>query len=124
MRLMKPVSLTASAPPSPSSKERMEGGPLDGTRSEMVQRLQVGFGGILAIVILVGLASIIETRLRESEAAAVPEAAATDAPQATPTAADPLVDAGIVPDLPAASEAETSKAPSPAQSGASEELEE
>ena len=102
----------------------MEGGPLDGTRSEMVQRLQVGFGGILAIVILVGLASIIETRLRESEAAAVPEAAATDAPQATPTAAAPLVDAGIVPDLPAASEADASKAPSPAQSGASEELEE
>ena len=66
----------------------------------MIHRLQVGIGGILAIVVLVGLASIIETRLRENEAAAVPQAAPTDAPAPEPTAADPLVDAGIVPDLP------------------------
>ena len=83
----------------------------------MMQRLQVGFGGIVAIVILVGLASIIETRLAESEAAAVPEAAATDAPEPSSTAADPLVDAGIVPDLPANSDQPPADEKAPAAEG-------
>ena len=58
--------------------------PLGGTRSEAIQRVQFGVGGLSA---------------RETEATTVPNAAATA--KAEPTQNDPLVDAGIVPDLPA-----------------------
>ena len=41
------------------------------------------------------------TRAAETERTAVPEAVATNQPTATPTRSDPLIDAGVVPDLPA-----------------------
>lgn len=72
-----------------------------GLRSESVQRLQVGLSGIAGMILLVGLAQVIFDRAQESEAAAVPAAAATVAPATSvPTQSDPLVEAGVVPDLP------------------------
>ena len=75
--------------------------PLAGTRSQSVQRLQIGLFGLAAMVLLVGLANIILTNARENEARVVPEAAPTVAAeqQAAP-GSDPLADAGVVPDRP------------------------
>lgn len=74
--------------------------PLAGTRAQSVQRLQIGIGGVVLMVLLVGLASLIQDRTREVDAASVPGAAPTTEPTAAPTQQDPLVDAGVVPDLP------------------------
>ena len=72
--------------------------PMGGTRTERLQRLQVGGFGLAAMVLMVALADIVISRARETEAASVPDtapsAAATEAPR------DPLADAGVVPDLP------------------------
>ncbi len=77
-----------------------EAAPLGGTRSEATQRLQVGVSGIAAMVLLVGLANIIQDRARVTEEASVPDAAPTTAPEEPLTQRDPLADAGVVPDLP------------------------
>ena len=66
-----------------------------------MQRLRIGLGGLLGIVILVGLASLIFERAKQVEAMAVPEAAPTVEPSAQLPKSDPLADSGIVPDLPA-----------------------
>ena len=73
--------------------------PLGGTRAEAMQRLQIGVGGLMAMVLLVGVANIVIDRARETDATTVPQAAATV--QAEPPQKDPLANAGIVPDLPA-----------------------
>lgn len=86
--------------------------PLGGTRAQAMQRLQVGVGGVVLMILLVGLASLIQDRTREVDAAAVPAAAPTTEPSAAPQQNDPLVDAGLVPDLP------TKPSPSPSQSPA------
>lgn len=75
--------------------------PLGGTRAESMQRLQVGASLLLGIILIVGLANVIEERAKQSDRAAVPEAAATVAPPDSAPANDPLADAGVVPDLPA-----------------------
>lgn len=92
--------------------------PLAGTRGEAVQRLQIGLSGLAAMVLLVGLASIILERANETEANSVPEAAATVLP--TPKAqSDPLADTGVVPDLPVPDPAPEQEVPIlPAQAGA------
>ncbi len=73
--------------------------PLGGTRAEAMQRLQIGLSGLAAMVLVVGLASIILERANEAEANTVPEAAATILPE--PEArSDPLADTGVIPDLP------------------------
>ena len=78
--------------------------PLGGTRAERVQRLQIGVSGVLGMVLLIALADIVTSRAEQTEANAVPEAAPTVA--ATEDAqSDPLVDAGVVPDLPPATPA-------------------
>lgn len=74
--------------------------PLGGTRSEAVQRLQVGGAGIGAMLLLVALANVIQNRARVTDEQAVPEAAPTTEPSAAQPVNDPLADAGIVPDLP------------------------
>lgn len=79
-------------------------------RAEAVQRLQVGLFGIGAMVLLVGLASIIGSQADLADEAAVPEAAPTTEPSPTPSQANPLADAGVVPDI----AAEPSPTPSPA----------
>ena len=84
-----------------SQPDDVASAPLGGTRAEAVQRLQVGLSGIAAMILLVGLANVIQNRARETEQLAVPEAAPTTEPTAAPQQRDPLADAGVVPDLPA-----------------------
>ncbi|KLI65091.1 hypothetical protein AAV99_00715 [Aurantiacibacter marinus] len=74
---------------------------LGGTRAERFQRLQIGGFGILAMILLIGLADIVITRAQETEANSVPEAAPTVAASETSAPSDPLADAGVVPDVPA-----------------------
>lgn len=69
-------------------------------RGQAVQRLQTGLFGLAAIVLIVGLANIINDRAQLSEAAnSTPqsEVVANDKPGAK---ADPLADAGVVPSTP------------------------
>jgi hypothetical protein len=73
--------------------------PAGETRQEAIQRLQVGLFGIAAMLLLVGLASIIGSQADITEEAAVPEAAPTTEPSAAPSQANPLADAGVVPDI-------------------------
>jgi hypothetical protein len=68
-------------------------------RAEAVQRLQVGMIGIGAMVLLVGLASIIGGQAEMNDVQAVPEAAPTTEPEAKPAQSNPLADAGVVPDI-------------------------
>lgn len=77
-----------------------EPAPLAGTRSERIQRLQIGVFGIGAMVLLVGLADVVISRAQLTEAEAVPEAAPTVEPTETTAPRDPLADAGVVPELP------------------------
>ncbi|MGB3710575.1 MAG: hypothetical protein WA985_02685, partial [Erythrobacter sp.] len=84
-----------------TSNEPPEGAPLGGTRPQAMQRLQVGLFGIGAMVLLVGLASVIGSQADLAEEAAVPEAAPTTEPSQVAPQRDPLADAGIVPDMPA-----------------------
>jgi hypothetical protein len=84
---------------------------LAGTRAQSLQRLQVGVSLLLGIILIVGLANVIEERAKQSEAAAVPQVAASAAPSPSASANDPLADAGVVPDLPAATPAPSSSAP-------------
>ena len=73
--------------------------PLSEERQEAIQRLQIGVFGIAAMVLLVGLASIIGSQADVTEEAAVPDAAPTTEPSPTPSQANPLADAGVVPDI-------------------------
>jgi hypothetical protein len=66
--------------------------------------------GIGAMVLLVGLASIIGGQADMNENLAVPEAAPTTEPKPKPAQANPLADAGVVPDI----ADETSAGPTPA----------
>jgi hypothetical protein len=80
-------------------------------RAEAVQRLQVGLFGIGAMVLLVGLASIIGGQADRNDKLAAPEAAPTTEPSAPPAQANPLADAGVVPDI--AAQPSPSPAPPP-----------
>ena len=84
--------------------------PLAGTRSQSMQRLQIGLFGLAAMILLVSLANIIMTNAEKNEARVVPEAAPTVAGEdgAAPVS-DPLADAGVVPDMPDAPEQEASE---------------
>jgi len=91
------------------------------TRNEAVQRLQVGTFGIGAMVLLVGLASIIGGQADMNEERAVPEAAPTTEPKPTPSQANPLADAGVVPDIAAEPSASPSPPPNPSGNDTPEE---
>jgi hypothetical protein len=73
--------------------------PASVNRQEAIQRLQIGVFGIAAMLLLVGLASIIGSQADFTENAAVPEAAPTTEPTPEPSRANPLADAGVVPDI-------------------------
>lgn len=96
-----------------ASKQRETGeaaaSPPDRARAETVQRLQIGLSGLAAMVLLVGLANIIQDRARIAEEMSVPQAAPTTEPTMQAAQRDPLADAGLVPDLPV----EPSASPSP-----------
>ncbi len=89
--------------------------PLAGTRSQAMQRLQIGLFGLAAMVLLVGLANIIITNAERNQARVVPEAAPTvTADENAVPGTDPLADAGVVPDMPA----QDGQEPSAQQGGA------
>ena len=97
---------------SPASATRAA--PLAGTRSQAMQRLQIGLFGLAAMVLLVALANIVISNLRRNEAGVVPEAAPSVAAESTGSPArDPLAEAGVVP--------EVSDDPRPRPIGTSEE---
>ncbi|GGZ92482.1 hypothetical protein [Novosphingobium arvoryzae] len=66
-------------------------------RAQAVQRLQAGLFGLAAIVLIVGLANIINDRARLSEAANPAPPSAMEAKDGSEAKADPLADAGVVP---------------------------
>jgi hypothetical protein len=73
--------------------------PLGGTRRQAMQRAQVGVFGLAAMILLIGLAQIIQNQTRQAQAGVVPEAAPTVVPSESPSqASDPLADAGVGPD--------------------------
>lgn len=74
--------------------------PLAGLRGQRLQRLQVGVFGLAAMVLLVGLASIIKTNAERTEAQVVTQVAPATASAAPTEASDPLADAGVVPGVP------------------------
>lgn len=65
-------------------------------RAQAVQRLQVGLFGLAAVVLMVGLASIINERAREAEAASAPQASVSPSPEVN-SGSDPLAEVGVVP---------------------------
>jgi len=65
-------------------------------RAQAVQRLQSGLFGIAAIVLVVGLANIINDRARQADAAGKPASSAPTA-QASDAKSDPLAEIGVVP---------------------------
>lgn len=90
--------------------------PLGGTRAEALRRLQMGAIGVVAVLLLIGLASIIKESATQTESTAVAGAAPTTAPTTTTAAADPLAEAGVVPDIPASPSGDASP-PDPANLG-------
>ena len=52
---------------------------------DVMQRLRTGIGGVLAVIVAVGIAHVITTRALQNEETAVPQAAATVEPSASPT---------------------------------------
>ncbi len=91
--------------------------PLTGTRVERLQRLQVGLFGLGTMILLVGLANIIQTSAQQNQAAAGPEdVPAVGTEDVPPPPRDPLVDAGVVPNLPVETDPQGDAAGSAAQS--------
>lgn len=110
LRRMNQRSLFNHARTSSQPTTRAEDLSIAGTaRTEAVQRVQAGLFGIGAMVLLVGLASIIGGQADLTDELAVPEAAPTTEPSPAPSQANPLADAGVVPDI----IAEPSPSPSP-----------
>ena len=94
----------------PSGEDLKPVAPLAGTRSQSMQRLQVGLFGLAAMILLVSLANIILTNAEKNEARVVPEAAPTvTGEDGANAASDPLADAGVVPDMPDEAEQEASQ---------------
>lgn len=96
------VSRTAAS----ASDDPPSAAPLGGTKPEAMQRLQVGLVGLSAMILIIGVASVIESQADIAEESAVPDAAPTTEPTAVLPQRDPLADAGVVPDIPAEPEPE------------------
>ena len=98
--MAKPLIPRVPAPPG-AAPASMDAVPLGGTRREAMRRLQMGLVGVVAVLLLIGLASIVKDRAAQTESTAVDGAAPTTAPSSAPTTADPLAEAGVLPDIPA-----------------------
>ena len=100
--------ITHPQPDSPEDPEALLA-PLGGTRAEAIFRLQIGVAGLVAMLMMIGLANIVMDRAKETEATTVPEAASTAVPvkNAPAPGSDPLADAGVIPSSKA--EADSSK---------------
>ena len=85
----------------PATGEQPPVAPLAGSRSQSMQRLQVGLFGLAAMSLRVSLASIVINSAEQNEARVVPEAAPTVAAgEGAAPVRDPLAEAGVVPDMP------------------------
>lgn len=107
--MAKPLISRVPAPPG-AAPDTIGTVPLGGTRREAMRRLQMGLVGVVAVLLLIGLASIVKDRAAQTDSTAVEGAAPTTAPSSAPTTADPLAEAGVLPDIPA-SPTETPTAP-------------
>lgn len=76
----------------------------------------MGAIGVIAVLLLIGLASIIKERAAQTDTTAVVGAAPTSQPTTDSAAADPLAEAGVVPDIPASPTADPA-APQNAETG-------
>nr|WP_255704104.1 hypothetical protein [Erythrobacter sp. SN021] len=85
----------------------------DARRARTVQRLQIGITGIVMMILLIGLASIVQDRAAETDATTVPAAAPTTEPTQAAPQNDPLVEAGVVPDLPVEPDVTATAIPTP-----------
>ena len=102
-RVLEPLSAPQHFAP-PSARE---------LRAQAVQRLQTGLFGIAAILLIVGLADIINERARQTDAAsAAPQVSASASPSPN---VDPLADAGVVPSASASPEVKPAPAPGAVQ---------
>lgn len=76
-------------------------------RKEALYRLQIGFAGLLGIVLLIAVSDAIISRTTQSAAEDAPQATAITEPQNDEQPqVDPLAEAGLVPDLPTLEEGE------------------
>lgn len=83
-------------------------------RAQAVQRLQTGLFGVAAILLIVGLANIINDRARMVEEAGKSVEAQASA-SASPANSDPLADIGVVPSaVPSVAPAANPDNPAPA----------
>lgn len=98
----------------PPRGELSENSPGNAQRARTIQRLQIGVTGVVLMLLLVGLASLVENRASQIDATSVPEAAPTTEPSSSQQQNDPLVEAGVVPDLPAP---QTSSSSEPQEQG-------
>ena len=102
MRPLDKLILRGNQPENASEDSTSPAAPLGGTHAQAMQRLQIGLAGLGAMVLMIGLANVIMDRAQQTEADAVPQAAATVAAEpVAPPQNDPLAEAGVVPDLPA-----------------------
>lgn len=76
-------------------------------RAQTMQRLQVGVIGICVLLLAIALAATLTQRAQDVEETAVPDAAPTTEPEPAEPQADPLADAGVLPDIPDEEETET-----------------
>lgn len=75
-------------------------------RAQTMQRLQVGVIGICVLLLAIALAATLTQRAQDVEETAVPDAAPTTEPEPAEPQADPLADAGVLPDIPDEEESE------------------
>ncbi|QQN74759.1 hypothetical protein [Croceicoccus sp. YJ47] len=85
-------------------KAELDSAALRGARVQASQRIQLGIAGIGAMLLLVALASTIMEQAREAED---PQIAAQEGAEAKANRTDPLVDIGVVPELPAEGEGDS-----------------
>ena len=96
--MARPLKSRAPVPPSGQSGAPPQA-PLGGTRGEALRRLQMGAVGVVAVLLLVGLASIIKDRAAQTETTTVAGAAATSS-SGTATATRSRAEAGLGPTSP------------------------
>jgi hypothetical protein len=78
-----------------------ESSPMGGTRRQRMQRLQIGIFGLATMIVLVALADMIISSAEQNRAGVpedMPPVTTEDLPPPAPR--DPLVEAGVVPNLP------------------------
>lgn len=97
--MARPLQTRAPVPPGVQNGDLPEAR-LGGARGEAMRRLQMGAVGVVAVLLLIGLASMIKDRATETASTAVAGAAPTTAPSSPVASADPLAEAGVVPEMP------------------------